>query len=82
MRTRKLLTSPIDDSQNGKLPKINLEHLSYLRPPQKWLFSVHVYHAFHHKFTIKTPRQTTRISQNPLQNTTNSPPEKKYFIAS
>jgi hypothetical protein len=27
----------------------------------------HVYHAFHHILTIKKPRSTTRISQNPLK---------------
>jgi hypothetical protein len=33
---------------------------------QKLRFNVHVYHAFHHVLTIKTPRQPSTFSQKPL----------------
>jgi hypothetical protein len=31
-------------------------------------FRDHVYHAFHHTFTTKTPRLTTNISKTPSKN--------------
>jgi hypothetical protein len=34
---------------------------------QKCPATHHVYHAFHHDLTIKTPRSAPRFSQNPLQ---------------
>src|ERR1700753_3584436 len=40
----------------------------------------HVYHAFHHKMTTKTPRSTTTIPQNPLQKHHSTTQEKKKTI--
>jgi len=38
-------------------PKINFKSLSYFSSRKNTLLLDHVYHAFHHKFTTKTPRQ-------------------------
>jgi hypothetical protein len=83
MRTRKSLTSlRLTIPKTGNRQKINLEHLSYVRPPQKWLFSVHVCHAFHHKLTIKTPRSTTRFLKIPCKTPQTTTSKKNDFIAS
>jgi hypothetical protein len=37
--------------------------------PAQTPFSHHVYHAFHHVFTIKKPRSTTHFFQNPPSKT-------------
>jgi hypothetical protein len=48
--------SPIPKSG---IPKINPEILSHFPGPKSDHLNHHAYHPFHHKLTIKTPRQNT-----------------------
>jgi hypothetical protein len=44
-----------------------LKRVSYFSDGKKCLMICHVYHAFHHKVTTKTPRLHTCFRQKPLQ---------------
>jgi hypothetical protein len=49
-------------------PKINPEFVAYFSSAENVPRKHHVYHAYHHKLTIKTPRFDTSFCQNPSKN--------------
>jgi hypothetical protein len=57
------------------LPKNKVKIPVLFLGPKKCASKHHVYHAFHHNFTTKTPQQNTHFLQNPSKNT--HPPQNK-----
>jgi hypothetical protein len=58
-------------SQTGTPKKINPKSVAHFSEPETWLLNHHVYHAFHHKLTTKTPRFVTDLAKTPSKNALN-----------
>src|SRR5216683_3117416 len=52
--------------------KIKVENLCRIYCAEKWLSTVHVYHALHHNLTTKTPRLVPAFRKNPCKNSERS----------
>jgi hypothetical protein len=56
-----------ESTRTGQTLKINLQNVAYFSTSGNDHENHHVYHAFHHTFTIKKPRFAPGFLQNPLQ---------------
>jgi hypothetical protein len=56
------------NSQNGTARKIKFEEVACFSAPKNPPSPHHVYHAFHHNFTTKTPHPKHPFPKTPLKN--------------